>query len=129
MELYNIIENLPLGLYFLGDAAYTLKETLLIPFTGNQRDNPNHDAFNFYLSQLCIRIEMAFGRLVNKWQVLKIKQNFRLKKTSEILLTCAQLHNYVIDQQFLEKENPIIGVTDEEDFSNVDDPSKKLHKK
>ena len=32
IELFKVMENLPLGLYFLGDAAYTLSETLLIPF-------------------------------------------------------------------------------------------------
>ena len=64
--LKEAINKLPIGLYFLGDAAYTLLETLLIPFTGSQRDDPDNDAYNFYLSQLRIRIEMAFGALVCK---------------------------------------------------------------
>lgn len=66
--LAETISNLPTGLYMLGDAAYTLSEHLLIPFTGSQRDNPDNDAFNYHLSQLRIRIEMAFGRLVNKFR-------------------------------------------------------------
>ena len=121
IELFKVMENLPLGLYFLGDAAYTLSETLLIPFTGNQRENANNDAYNFYLSQLRIRIEMSFGRLVNKWQILKRKMNYRLTTTSDILLVCAKLHNFVIDEQLAEKDNPVIGATDEEDFSNIED--------
>jgi len=53
-------------LYFVGDAAYSLEEHLLVPFTGSQKLNPDNDAFNFHLSQMQIRIEMAFGRLVRK---------------------------------------------------------------
>ena len=55
----------------------------------------------------------------NKWQILKRKLNYKLTTTSDILLVCAKLHNFIIDQQFLEKENPVIGSTDEEDFSVV----------
>ena len=51
-ELRDTIEALPLGLYFVGDAAYTLSERLLILFTGSQRENPSNDTFNFHLSQL-----------------------------------------------------------------------------
>ena len=56
---------------FFGDAAYTLTEHLLVPFTGSQQDNVDNDAYNFYLSQLRIQIEMAFGRLVWKWGILQ----------------------------------------------------------
>ena len=61
VELYAMIMALPSGLYFLGDAAYDLCETLLVPFIGSQRSNADNDAFNLYLSQLRIRIEMDFG--------------------------------------------------------------------
>ena len=54
-----------LGLYGVGDAAYTLMERLLVLFTESQRLDPAKDSFNYYLSQLRIRVEMAFGRLVN----------------------------------------------------------------
>ncbi len=29
------------------------------------------DAYNFFLSQLQIRVVMAFGRLMNKWRIFK----------------------------------------------------------
>ena len=69
--LAETISNLPTGLYVLGDAAYTLPEHLFILFIGSQRENPDNDAFNYHLSQLRIRIELAFGRLVNKFRILK----------------------------------------------------------
>ena len=97
-ELKEAVGNLPLGLYMVGDAAYTLQEHLLIPFTGSQKDDPNSDAFNFYLSQLRIRIEMAFGRLTNKWRILRGRLQGSLETCSKIVFVCAILHNFCIDQ-------------------------------
>ena len=59
-NLKEIIDSLPLGLYIVADAAYVLSEKLLVPFTGNDRSDPYHDSFNYHLSQLRIRVEMAF---------------------------------------------------------------------
>ena len=75
--LKELINSLPRGLYVVADAAYTLSESVLVPFTGAHRLNSANDAFNFYLSQLRIRVEMAFGRLVNKFRILsgKIKRS------------------------------------------------------
>jgi hypothetical protein len=95
--LVQAIRVLPRGLYMVGDAAYTLSEQLLIPFTGSQRSNVNNDSFNYHLSQLRIRIEMAFGRLVNKFRVLKRNLEGRAKKNSRVIMACAILHNFIID--------------------------------
>ena len=96
-ELRKAIHSLPIGLYFVGDAAYDLHENLLVPFTGSQRENQNKDAYNFYLSQMRIRIEMAFGRLTNKWRRLRNKLDGKQENISVMLLACATLHNYIID--------------------------------
>ena len=96
-ELIKAIKNLPPGMYFVGDAAYSLEEGLLVPYVGSQRLNPDNDAFNFHLSQMRIRIEMAFGRLVRKFQVLKKNLEGKLGKMSQILNACARLHNFIID--------------------------------
>ncbi|KAE9161337.1 hypothetical protein PF002_g32397, partial [Phytophthora fragariae] len=34
-------------------------------------DRTDRDNYNFHVSQLRIRIEMAFGLLVNKWRIFK----------------------------------------------------------
>ena len=75
--LKDIVDALPLGLYGVADAAYTLSENMLIPYTGVDRLDPAQDAFNYYLSQLRIRVEMAFGRLVNKFRILSGKLEVR----------------------------------------------------
>ena len=41
--LKQFIDNLPIGLYVVGDAVYTLSEKLMIPFTGPQKQDPNKD--------------------------------------------------------------------------------------
>ena len=60
-SLYKIVEKLPLGNYVIADNAYVCTEHLLTPFSGEQKNEPMKDAYNFYLSQLRIRIEMTFG--------------------------------------------------------------------
>ena len=97
--LKEFIENLPHGMYALGDAAYTVSDKLLTPFVGSQKNDPNKDAFNFYLSQLRIRIEMSFGLLTNKFRILKRPLEKSLKTNSRILMTCAYLHNFIINHK------------------------------
>ncbi len=80
-----VLDSLIPGLYFLDDAAFPLGETLLMPFVGVQRhSDPYNDSFNFYLSQLRIRVEMAFGRLVNKFRILSNKIIGKLSRVSAV---------------------------------------------
>ena len=48
------LERLPVGVFLVGDAAYTLQDRVLVPFTGSQRDQKHKDALNLFLSQLRI---------------------------------------------------------------------------
>ena len=92
LGLKDLFDSLPLGLYGVGDAAYTLMERLLVPFTGSQRLDPAKVSFNYYLLQLRIRVEMVFGRLVNKF---RIKINGSLDRVSAIptVTACVRLHH------------------------------------
>ena len=96
--LLEAIANLPPGLFFVGDAAYTLEEHLHVPFTGADKLDANKDVFNFYLSQMRIRIEMAFGRLVQKFGILERNLVGQLESSSKIITACSRLHNYVIEE-------------------------------
>jgi DDE superfamily endonuclease len=60
-SLLTALDCLPLGSYIVGNAAYTLTDQCITPFTGSQRLNPTKDSFNYFLSQVRIQIEMAFG--------------------------------------------------------------------
>lgn len=56
------------GLALFGDNAYVNNQYMVTPFK-NVSSGPK-DAYNFYQSQLRIRIECAFGVLVHQWALL-----------------------------------------------------------
>ena len=49
-----------------------------------------------HLSQLRIRVEMTFGRLANKFWILKGSIVGSLDRVTAIVMACACLHNYII---------------------------------
>jgi hypothetical protein len=51
-----------------------------------------------FLSQLRICIEMAFGRLVTKWQILCTPVEGPLSKCASAFQACCHIHNYCIDE-------------------------------
>ena len=65
-------------------------------FTGSQHDDQGKDAFNFFLLQLRICIEMAFGLLQTKWCVLIRPLQVNLSTAAKVIETCAQLHNFCL---------------------------------
>ena len=97
-SLSQMIQNLPLGKYVIGDNAYACSEHLLTPFSGADRLEPKHDNYNFYLSQVRIRIEMAFGYMTQKWQILRKPLKTKLKNTGKVFLVITRLHNFCINK-------------------------------
>jgi len=71
---------------------------VLVPFSGSEKDDHGKDSYNYYLSQMRIRIEMALGRLVSKWKVLKLPLNVALKNTTRMIYCCTILHNFCINE-------------------------------
>ena len=53
----------------------------------------------FFLIQVRIRIEMAFGLLTTKWQLLKQPLGISLNVVAEVLECISQLHNFCIDMR------------------------------
>jgi hypothetical protein len=87
-KLKNWIESLPPWYFVAGDNAYVCTEHLLTPFCGSSRSLPEYDAYNFFLSQMRIRVEMAFGMLVTKWRILRASLEVPLAQSSQILIAC-----------------------------------------
>ena len=99
-KFYNLLEEGMLmdGLLIFGDNAYpnTFYMTTPYPATnGGPKDN-----YNFYHSQLRIRIECAFGMLVQRWGILRMAMpmGFTIKKTIALVNCLAKLHNFCIDE-------------------------------
>jgi len=107
------IEALPLGKYVLADNAYACTEHLLTPFAGNQKNDFVNSAYNFYLSQCRIQIEMAFGFLTNKWRIFKHPLQQRLDQVGPLFQCAVRLHNYCINEMLLRDKLTRTGMNDE----------------
>jgi hypothetical protein len=86
------------GYHLIGDNAYTNTPYMATPYpatTGGSKD-----AYNYYLSQLRIRVECSFGMLVHRWGILRkpIPCCISIKKTTALVMCLCRLHNYCIDQ-------------------------------
>ena len=96
-QLRNWLENLPEEFFLVGDNAYPLSEKMLVPFQGATKHVRFNRFYNFHLSQLQIRIKMAFGQLTTQWRIFQRNLENDLNKVSLICNTAAKLHNFVID--------------------------------
>lgn len=99
LALRNWLKSLPPDYFIIGDNAYTLSDRILIPFRGNQKKDPHKRTYNYYLCQLRIRIEMAFGRLSTKWRIFRRNLECSLEQVSNICNAAARLHNFIIDHE------------------------------
>ena len=84
------------GLFYVGDTAYPLSKSLLIPYSDTVSGS-SEDAFNFWLSNSRIQIECSFGELVMRfgmfWRTLK----FGPIRSCTIISAAAKLHNFLVD--------------------------------
>lgn len=100
--LYQKLKNDPSyladGLCLFGDNAYVNTPFLATPFPNTSSGPP--DWYNFYHSQLRIRVECCFGILVQRWGILRsaIPRGVSLTKTIRLVIALAKLHNFCIDQ-------------------------------
>ena len=97
--LLDLINNLPLGYVVIGDCAYQPSEHLVPIFGAELALLKDNDNFNFFASQLRIRIEMAFGMMTRKWGILQRPLSIALPQVKHLICCIARLHNFCIDEQ------------------------------
>ena len=102
--LSDLIEQLPVGICVIGDAAYEPSEHLVPVYQGIDRLVPINDNFNFYASQCRIRVEMAFGQMVMKWGILQRPCGLNIGNLRWMVQAIGRLHNYAINERLLEEE-------------------------
>ena len=85
--LHNLVEDLPGLLYCIGDCAYTPTEHLIPIYGSDYATKARYDNYNFYASQLRIRIEMSFGLMVKKWGILSRPITIKMQKV-KLLICC-----------------------------------------
>ena len=99
-----IYEDLEAGLLhdnlvLFGDNAYLNSHYMVTPFPNVS--SGSKDDFNFFHSQLRIRVECAFGMMVFRWGILRsaIPLNITISKMIALVHALAKLHNFCIDEQ------------------------------
>ena len=97
--LNELINNLPPGYICISDCAYEPTEHLVAIFGGDLALQKDNDNFNFYASQLRIRIEMAFGIMTRKWGILQRPLSIVLPQVKHLICAIARLHNFCIDEE------------------------------
>jgi hypothetical protein len=103
VKLGSLVEGLP-GLYcVIGDCAYTASEHLIPIYRGEMAQR--NDNFNFFASQLRIRIEMAFGLMVKKWGILARPLSIKMIKMKRLMVAIARLHNFCINERLQQKQH------------------------
>jgi DDE superfamily endonuclease len=99
--LNDLIEGLPIGYGVIGDNAYKPTERMVPVFGGIERLKKDADNFNFYASQLRIRVEMAFGLKQIKWGILQRPVQAKVTNVRWLAQAIARLHNYVINERLI----------------------------
>ncbi|KAE9078132.1 hypothetical protein PF010_g23077 [Phytophthora fragariae] len=99
--LHGEMSEMENGFYLIGDNAYECDTHMLTPFTRVETTDIHRDAYNFYLSQLRIRVEMSFGLLAGRWQIFARPLLVPLEKVASIVQTAARLHNFVQNQRYI----------------------------
>lgn len=98
-KIGDFIDKLPLDYVVLADAAYDPSEHCLPMYFGMSRHDTKYDSYNYYASQLRIRIEMCFGMMTRKFEILDCPLKTKLSKAILILHTIGRLHNYCINER------------------------------
>jgi hypothetical protein len=99
MSLFQKLEDgiLAPGLCTFGNNAYLNTPYMATPYAAVS--GGTKDAYNFYYSQLRIRIECTFGMLTHRWAILRsaIPTNVTIQETVALVLSLAKLHNFCIN--------------------------------
>jgi len=100
-SLYYKLENglLAPGFCLFGDNVYVNTNYMATPFKSVRAGTK--DDYNFYHSQLRIKVECSFGMLVNRVGILRkaIPASIGIQKTVALVMSLCRLHNYCINER------------------------------
>ena len=105
-----------------GDNAYLNSLYMATPYPNVSGDpeKKTKDDYNYYHSQRRIRVECAFGMLVQRWGILRtaFPRNISVKKIVGTVVALAKLHNFCIEQSDISDDVPQYLNTDENYIMN-----------
>ena len=87
----------------------------MVPLKGPQKHIQENDAFNFYLSQLRIKIEQTFGFLTKKWRIVRRSLGSNINFAIKLLHACSKLYNFCINEKIsLNQQEEVLELDDDE---------------
>ena len=117
--------KIPNDQYYLVDAGYTNGKGFLAPYRGQRyhlggwtAQNPPHSAeeyFNMRHAKARNIVERCFGRIKNKWAILRSPSFFPIKTQCRIIMACALLHNLILQEMGDEEDEEDEVVIEDED--------------
>ena len=104
-------EFLAEGLCLLGDLAYVNTGYMATPYKSVR--SGSKDNYDFFHSQLRIRIECAFGMLVSRWGLLQhpLSTSMSMNRSLLLVMTLCRRHNFCINERLKNKERSPISCT------------------
>ncbi|KAL3747615.1 hypothetical protein ACJRO7_016420 [Eucalyptus globulus] len=110
----------PPGRYYVVDSGYATLSGFLTPFKGDRyhlseyRGNGGQprtarELFNKKHSSLKNVIERSFGALKNRFTILRQMPPFTIRKQALVVIACCALHNYICDQDAMDRNFSIYG--------------------
>lgn len=107
----DVAKDLPPQYWIAGDAAYRASHfaEIVTPFTAGCSRKEND--FNFFLSQLRINIECAFGMLMRRFGIFWRPLRCSIDRVATIVSATMAIHNLIIDDGDMESLNAITEAT------------------
>jgi hypothetical protein len=101
-ELKTTCESQSYPYHWVGDAAYPLSTTMMVPYSGTKLHllDPPKDWLNFWQSQVRITIERCFGIFMKRWGIFwKPLASPKLENSIAIIHACFRLHNFILKHE------------------------------
>lgn len=96
----------PDGCYYLGDAGYSNRTYLMVPYCGTRyhlkewgevgaRPATADELFNLWHSKLQNQVERSFGLMKRRWQVLQKAWEGSIRTQVKLVYALAAIHNFI----------------------------------
>lgn len=89
--------KIPRTAHFIGDSGCKLRTHFLVPFEHSARQDPRIATFNKKFCGTRIIVEMAFGALEGRWQILRRDLDMHSEEEDgKVIVACIVLHNFCL---------------------------------
>jgi hypothetical protein len=99
-----VIERLGENYHVLGDSAYPLTASMLVPYRDNGHLDPVQKKFNKVHSSTRVDVERAIGLLKCKFRRLKSLDMHLQEEIPEVITACCVVHNVILDCEMVEED-------------------------